>query len=43
MHLLDPRLGHPCRSQQRPRNLLWQQDPLGRETQYQYDPEGRVT
>ena len=24
-------------------NLLWQQDPLGRETQYQYDPEGRVT
>ncbi len=24
-------------------NLLWEQDPLGRSTQYQYNPEGRVT
>ncbi|MBI6926736.1 PAAR/RHS domain-containing protein [Pseudomonas putida] len=24
-------------------NLLWEQDPLGHSTQYQYNPEGRVT
>lgn len=24
-------------------NLLWEQDPLGRSTEYQYNPEGRVT
>ncbi|MGX1021512.1 RHS repeat-associated protein [Pseudomonas sp. Y3 TE3536] len=24
-------------------NLLWEEDPLGRRTQYQYNPEGRVT
>jgi RHS repeat-associated protein len=24
-------------------NLVWEQDPLGRRTQYQYNPEGRVT
>ncbi|NIE74870.1 RHS repeat protein, partial [Pantoea sp. Ap-967] len=23
-------------------NLLWEQDSLGRSTQYQYSPEGRV-
>ncbi|WP_459207668.1 RHS repeat-associated core domain-containing protein [Pseudomonas sp. MLB6B] len=24
-------------------NVLWEQDPLGRRTQYQYNPQGRVT